>query len=199
MSRHFCQALSVGMATAFLGGCGGSQPPMSAPNTDGISSQSHRADALLPRVKHGTGPSGYISNVIVIIQENRSLENFFAGYPKANAPTSGCGLPTDSKNQMWRSGRQAVVVRSGDQVIPLHKDTFQKEPNLPHLFESAIIDWNNGRMDGFTHWGRGAHRTMPPIPTPNARKSRHIGRWRNNTSWPTTCFRPNSAPAGRDT
>jgi phospholipase C len=130
---------------------------MSAPNTDAISSQSHRADALLRRAKHGTGPSGYISNVIVIIQENRTLENFFAGYPGANAPTSGCGLPTDSKESNAPKRQTSSGCPAGDQVIALHKDTFQKEPNLSHLFESAIIDWNNGNMDGFTHWGRGAH------------------------------------------
>ena len=152
MSRHFCQALCVGVATAFMAGCGGSQPPISAPNTDGISSQSHRADALLPPAKHGTGPSGYISNVIVIIQENRSFENFFAGYPGANAPTYGCGAPSNVGNRRASNGCPL-----GDEVIPLHEDTFEKEPNLSHLYEAAIIDWNNGRMDGFTHWGQHLH------------------------------------------
>ena len=152
MSRHFCQALCVGVATAFLAGCGGSQPPISAPNTDAISSQSHRADALLRRAKHGTGPSGYISNVIVIIQENRTFENFFAGYPEANAPTYGCGAPSSVAKRQTSNGCPL-----GDAVIPLHEDTFEKEPNLPHVFEAALIDWNNGRMDGFTDWGRASH------------------------------------------
>jgi phospholipase C len=157
VSRHFCQALCVGVATAFLAGCGGSQPPISALNTGGISSRSHRTDALLSRVKRGTGPSGYISNVIVIIQENRSFENFFAGYPGANAPTYGCGLPTNGKRSNAPKRQTSTGCPVGDQVIPLHQVTFEKEPNLSHLFEAGIIDWNNGNMDGFTNWGRGAH------------------------------------------
>ena len=40
--------------------------------------------------------SQYISHVIIIIQENRSFENFFAGYPGANAPMTGCALPVEA-------------------------------------------------------------------------------------------------------
>src|SRR5580704_14609571 len=43
-----------------------------------------------------------IKNVIVIIQENRSLNNFFAGYPGANAPASGCAIPNGT------SGARAI-------------------------------------------------------------------------------------------
>ncbi|MBV9027901.1 MAG: phospholipase, partial [Candidatus Eremiobacteraeota bacterium] len=40
-------------------------------------------------VRHATGSTGKIGHVVVIIQENRSLENLFAGYHGANAPMSG--------------------------------------------------------------------------------------------------------------
>ena len=61
------------------------------------SSNSHTlagAQSALPLVRSAGAPgSQHISHVIVIIQENRSFEDFFAGYPGANAPTSGCAIP----------------------------------------------------------------------------------------------------------
>ena len=158
MSQRSCRALCVGAATAVLAGCGGSQQPISALTPGGFSSQSHRAGALLTRGKHGTGPSGLISHVIVIIQENRTFENFFAGYPGANAPTQGCGAPQKGEKPTAVKGLTTTIgCPKGDQVIPLHEVTFEHEPNLPHVYEAGITDWNNGNMDGFTHWGRGAH------------------------------------------
>ena len=48
-------------------------------------------------------PGKYIKHVIVIIQENRSFENFFAGYPGANAPMYGYSL----KNHARRASHAA--------------------------------------------------------------------------------------------
>jgi len=80
--------------------------------------------------------SNYIKHVVVIIQENRSFENFFAGYPNADAPMTGWGL------------------KSGKRIrIPLHQVTFEIEPNLSHLYAAAMIDWDQGKMDGFSKWG----------------------------------------------
>jgi phospholipase C len=101
-------------------------------------------------------PSQYIKNVIVIIQENRSFENFFAGWPGANAPTSGCALP--STGSVRREGALPAVRRgsgsgsgcpAGDVSIPLHQVTLQHSPGLKHDWESSIGDWDNGNMDGF--------------------------------------------------
>lgn len=84
----------------------------------------------------GNPASQYISHVVVIIQENRSFENFFAGYPGANAPTYG-------------------FVKHGSKQgkVSLRQTTFQTNPNLAHTFQSAIGDWDNGKMDGFRDVG----------------------------------------------
>lgn len=87
-------------------------------------------------LKHRS-PSGYIKHVVVIIQENRSFENFFSGYPGANAPTFGYAI---------HSHRRVKV--------DLHQTTFQTNPNLPHDWESAMKGWGSGKMDGF-HTGPG--------------------------------------------
>ncbi len=99
-----------------------------------------------------SGAHGRISHVIVMIQENRSFENFFAGYPGANAPTYGCGIGDRGDHQLTDDG-----CPSGDHRVDLHEVKFEKEPNLSHEFESALIDWHNGKMDGFSHSGLGSH------------------------------------------
>jgi phospholipase C len=109
---------------------------------------------------NSSSEGNYIKHVVVIVQENRSFENFFAGYPGANAPMSGCGYPP--KKEAVRRASQArsnstPTCPKGDEVIPLRQITFQKGPNLSHEFHSGIIDWRNGSMDGFTYFGHVVH------------------------------------------
>jgi phospholipase C len=109
----------------------------------GCASGSSSSTAFPQAVVPGTSPterslaSNYIKHVVVIIQENRSFENFFAGYPRADAPMWGYGL---------KHGKRVKIA--------LHQDTFQVEPDLEHVFAASIIDWDSGKMDGFSHWGR---------------------------------------------
>jgi phospholipase C len=80
----------------------------------------------------GNPVSRYIKHVVVIIQENRSFENFFAGYPGADAPMTGL---------------------AGGTIVPLHEITFNG-PDLKHDWRSSMIDWNHGKMDGFYKFGK---------------------------------------------
>ena len=93
------------------------------------------ASPALPFVANSLGghqASHYIKHLVVIIQENRSFENFFAGFRGANAPMYGYAL----------RGTKRVKVR-------LHKTTFETNDNLPHDWKAAIGGWDNGKMDGF--------------------------------------------------
>lgn len=100
-----------------LAGCG----------AGGLSSPS--GVSALPASEPATGNPvhKYIKHVIVIIQENRSFENFFAGFPGANAPLYG-----------YANG----------QMVTLQQITF-KGPDLAHDWNSSLADWDNGKMDGF--------------------------------------------------
>jgi phospholipase C len=69
-----------------------------------------------------------IKHVVVIVQENRSFENIFAGYPGADAPTYG-------------------LTHNGT-IVPLRPITF-KGSDLGHYYGMSITDWDNGQMDGF--------------------------------------------------
>jgi phospholipase C len=137
--------LALGGA-AFVAGCGA--------NTAGISGAPEPA-AARPAAHRHSG-SGKITNVIVIVQENRSFESFFAGYPNANAPMTGCASPPPGGS--LRSSRTVPGTTSScpgnDVRVPLHQVTFKNNSDLKHDWGSSMIDWNGGQMDGFSHWGK---------------------------------------------
>ncbi|MBV8198604.1 MAG: hypothetical protein JO263_10740 [Candidatus Eremiobacteraeota bacterium] len=130
-------------------GCSSNTATATAPPVQGTTS------TLRTNARAGMGhlTSQYISHVIVIIQENRSFENFFAGYPGANAPMTGCAnVPHPGRTATRNSGSGCPT---GDTVVPLHEITF-KGPDIEHDWHSSMISWNNGNMDGF--WQFGEHR-----------------------------------------
>jgi phospholipase C/isoprenylcysteine carboxyl methyltransferase (ICMT) family protein YpbQ len=108
--------LATLVAAALLSGCAGAGAGAHATVLPKLASL--RPDTL-----------GKIQHVVIIIQENRSFDNLFAGWPNADAPRYG-----------WNGGRK----------IPLYKTTFLTGKwDLPHSFQEAIRDYDHGRMDGF--------------------------------------------------
>jgi len=71
----------------------------------------------------------YIKHVVVIVQENRSFEQLFAGWPGADAPLSG-------------------ITSTGSRVA-LRSQRFEQSQDIGHLWHNAIVGWNHGKMDGF--------------------------------------------------
>lgn len=106
----------------------------------------------------GGSPSQYITHVVVIIQENRSFENFFTGYPGANAPPTGCAIPEGSETARPRvSGRLARPGKRsdcppGDVSVRLRPITFD-DPDLGHDWQTGQTDYDKGKMDGFSKFG----------------------------------------------
>jgi phospholipase C len=82
-----------------------------------------------------TAPSGglpvgnYIKHVVVIVQENRTFENLFAGWPGADAPMSG----------YLHTGKR----------IALREIRFADDQDMCHTFNAALLAWNHGKMDSF--------------------------------------------------
>ena len=72
----------------------------------------------------------YIQHVVIIIQENRSFDNMFAGFPGAEAP---------------RFGYQ------GEKKIALHATPLEDPGNIENNWRDSIDGWNNGKMSGFAH------------------------------------------------
>jgi phospholipase C len=79
-----------------------------------------------------------IKHVIVLMQENRSFDDYFGTYPGAD------GIP-------MRDGRPTVCIPDphlGRCVRPFH-DTRLVDGGGPHTHASAVADIDGGRMDGF--------------------------------------------------
>jgi len=74
-----------------------------------------------------TPATGSIQHIVIIVQENRSFDNIFSGFPGADAPTYGY---------------QAT------QKIPLRATPLQ-DGYLNNNYSDAIDSWDGGKMDDF--------------------------------------------------
>jgi len=97
---------------AFLAGCGGSSTSTPSPAS--------------------TTPtaSSTIKQIVIIMQENRTLDNLFMGFPGADTVTSG--------------------MRDGA-VVSLQPVPFEQGTDVDHSHEGWFLDYDNGKMDGFSH------------------------------------------------
>jgi phospholipase C len=86
------------------------------------------ATPLLPGQRVASDGTNPIRHVVVIVQENRSFVNIFAGFPRADAPTYGYD----------KKGRK----------IALKPVTFSSR-DICHDWGDAMIDWNRGKMNAF--------------------------------------------------
>ena len=73
--------------------------------------------------------SAAIKHVVIVVQENRSFLNIFAGFPGADAPMFG-------------------YLHDGTRVS-LRSVTLRNRTDLPHGFFSGVTDWNLGAMNGY--------------------------------------------------
>jgi phospholipase C len=73
--------------------------------------------------------SGKIQHVVVIVQENRSFDNLFYGFPGANSAS--------------------LARLSSGGAIPLQPLPFESGYDLGHSLQDFMTDWNNGAMNGF--------------------------------------------------
>jgi phospholipase C len=79
----------------------------------------------------------HIQHVVIIVQENRSFDNLFSGFPGADSATSGS---------------------SHGQIVPLNAVPFEYGVDVDHTHPGWWTDWDNGKNDGF------AHASSYPIP-----------------------------------
>lgn len=90
------------------------------------------------------GPlGGRIKHVVVIMQENRSFDNLFNGFPGADTVQSGS---------------------SHGQMVPLQPIRLEQGTDVDHTHTGWWADWDDGAMDGFTHPGV----TYPAVEFPYA-------------------------------
>lgn len=119
--------------------------------------------ALLPLTASRTFAAGNtaipIENIIVIVQENHSFDNYFGTYPGANGIPAGTRLPE---------------VPGGYRFLAPFLATTTKTHDLSHSWVSAALSYDKGLMDGF-YWAGTNHPqpiTVRPLPLPEL-----IGPW----------------------
>ena len=133
-SSLFRATLWIGAVVALLYGCGGPQLPSGAPGS------------ALPGAtgRHARGATqSPIAHLIVVVQQGRSFNDLFAGYPGADSQTYGCAEGSSARPPTSGSG-----CPSGDTTVPLQQVALDKGCVVGRVnyFPTA---YNNGAMDGW--------------------------------------------------
>ena len=113
----------VAVATLALGACSRSDAP-SLPSNSALG----RVARAVPA--HRTGLAGQFQHVIVIVQENRTVDNLFNGFPGADTVTSG--------------------VRRG-KTVQLEQIPLEPAVDPDHTHDGFVLDYDNGKLDDFDH------------------------------------------------
>ena len=113
-----------------------------------------------------------IKHVVVIMQENRSFDNLFHGFPGADTVDSGM---------------------SYGKLVALRPVRMEQGTDLDHSQAGWWKDWTTERWTGLPT------QNIPFLTCPmhmSLRKRRNrTGPWPSNTRWATGCFSPTVAPA----
>ncbi|CAN5570816.1 hypothetical protein BH10ACI4_BH10ACI4_13660 [soil metagenome] len=111
-------SLAALLTTLFLAGCGSGTTAISAPTTPA---------PIAPTVIPSSTP---IQHIVIIMQENRSFDHLFNGFPGADTVQSGLDRST---------------------VVPLTPISLADPRDIDHSHTGWWISWNQGKMDGFAH------------------------------------------------
>ena len=122
-----CAVIAAACVAAACGASGGGALPTSPHGGPQPSPGQSASPGPLP--SPSTNPSLKIQHVVVIVQENRSFDNLFNGFPGADTAQSG-----------KMSDGQTV------QLTPIHLD---QGYDLRHRHYTWWVSWDGGKMDGF--------------------------------------------------
>jgi phospholipase C len=90
--------------------------------------ESNPAQAI--RQLHAAEIHAHISHVVIVVQENRSVDNFFMGLPGADTVQQG----------MTPNG-----------PVPMHPVDLDFPADVDHQHKAFVAEYNQGKMDGWTH------------------------------------------------
>lgn len=77
-----------------------------------------------------------IKHIVVIMQENRSFDNYFGTYPGANGIPEGVCVPLSPDNPKIGCVKPFLSTRA-------------VSADMPHGYQSSIVAYDNGKMDGY--------------------------------------------------
>src|SRR5579863_1815776 len=121
----------VALGIAAVAGCGGSGSGASLPGLGGggFPGSPPPEGSPGPIPSPSVTPDSKIQHVIIVIQENRSFDNLFQGYPGADTANEGLN-------------------HLGEEV-QLRAEDLDKGPDLSHRHYTWWASYDSGRMDGF--------------------------------------------------
>jgi phospholipase C len=98
-------------------------------------------------VRHQTNPSSPIAHVIVIVQENRSFDDFFATFPNANGTKFGYAepMPTPVANLCAAKGQPVIKTRTKVTLTEVtltgkgFKNNFGWDNDLAHNYKAGYL------------------------------------------------------------
>jgi phospholipase C len=149
--------LAIGMAAGIVACRGGSQA----------------GGPVLPSAMREAGSTTPIEHVVVVIQENRSFDNFFATFPNADGTTTGeaAAMPKSIAQTCAEDGQQVVTQPTS---IPLTEvsltgkgfpQNFGMDSDLDHIHSGYELERDHQKMDGFDLTGLDANGSGPPTCT----------------------------------
>ena len=135
---RFGPILSVAIGTIGVAACSGF--PLSGHGNSALPAQRSGTLALRP----ADGGGSPIRRVIIVIQENRSFDNFFATFPGADGATSGLAAVTPSPGGSATPGPTPTP-----KVVPLAKRDLVTHGYFANVHGAWLKDYDGGAMDGF--------------------------------------------------
>jgi phospholipase C len=144
--RRLFWAASAIVPAALLASCGGGGGAGTAPVPY---TSPFTAPPSSPATTSPVAPGSKISHVVIVIQENRSFDNLFHGFPGADTATSG--------------------LNSKGSSITLQPVSLAAPYDVEHRLADFLRSYDGGRLDGFdrvpTNGGpQGGHAKPPPNP-----------------------------------
>ncbi len=152
-ARTFSTAFAFVAATAGIVACGGALPVGSARES---LVQADVGEAATTKIKH----------VVIVIQENRSFDNFFATFPGADGTKTGKAAAMSQSEQSY-CGKNGMPVIARATSVPLQETDllgsgfgkngdFLKDSDLDHIYAGFQTEHDAGKMDGFDLTGSSA-------------------------------------------
>jgi phospholipase C len=88
---------------------------------------------LISSINPSTSP---IKHIVVIMQENRSFDNYFGTYPGAKGIPEGVCIPLSPDNPKIGCVKPFLSTRA-------------VSADMPHGYQSSIVAYDHGKMDGY--------------------------------------------------
>ncbi len=120
MIATIARAAALAAGLTVVAGCSGGGSTGTVPST---------IAAADPTIALAPAASSRIKHVIIVVQENRSFDNLFAGFPGADTVTTGR--------------------RHDGSSVALHPTPLEDGADVGHFHYSFELAFHNGKMDGF--------------------------------------------------